>query len=141
MRLTLVLMNKLLTATAAFVLAAGFPAAAQHQPPPQHRQHSSDHAAITGNWKLSTESRHGKLNGFFRIKQEGSKLSGTCEVEGHGVKQMSGTIDGKKVTLSVPFDEGKMTLTFTGTVDGEKMSGSTDLAGPWTASRETKGNQ
>src|SRR5262245_49742401 len=117
-------MKKLCTAIAVVFLSAAMLAAEQAQ-------------KIAGNWKVSMETPHGKMVGVFKIQQDGSKLSGTCETERHGSNPLRGTVDGSKVTLSVAMNDGHMTFRFNGTVDGAKMSGETEPNGAtWTATRE-----
>ena len=127
-------MNKLLAAIPVLVLGAGLPATPQHQAPPHYSQNSSDHAQVAGNWQLSVDTPHGKMGGVLRIRQEGAKLSGTCQIEGHETAQVTGVINGKNVSLNVSFQERETTVKFEGSVDGEKMTGSTEF-GAWTASR------
>jgi len=125
-------MSKILTAIAVLVLGTSFTVRAQHQHPSSH-----DSEKIAGNWQLSMESRHGKLGGVLKIQQDGSKLEGICEIENHGSNPLTGTIDGKKVVLNVSIGDGHMTFKFNGTVDGAKMSGSTEPHGAaWTATRQ-----
>ena len=117
-------MNKLLiTALAVFVLGA-----AAQQPEP---------AKIGGNWQVSMETPHGTIGGVFHIQQEGSKLSGTCEIEGHGSSAITGTIEGKKVALNISIQAVQRSFTFNGTVEGAKMTGSTDPQGAmWKATQQ-----
>jgi hypothetical protein len=57
-----------------------------------------------------------------QIQQDRSKLGGTFEDES-GSSQMTGSIAGNKVSFSVQIPGRPMTLALTGTVDGDKMSG------------------
>ena len=132
MRLTLEYMNKLLTVIAVLALGA-VTVTAQHQVPAPVSA-SSDDGKIAGNWQVSIETPHGKRAGVFRIQQEGSKLSGVCEIEGHGSNPITGTIEGKEVALNVTLHQ--MTLKLKGAVDGAKMSGSSDQGVTWTATRQ-----
>lgn len=93
---------------------------------------------MAGNWQFSMETPHGKMAGVFKVQQQdGAKLSGVCEIENQGSNPMTGVIDGKKVEMSVSVHDGQMTFKFSGTVDGNKMSGSTDPQGAtWTATRQ-----
>jgi len=123
-------MNKLLTAIAVLVLGASFTVSAQHQRPSYH-----DSIKIAGNWKLTMDTRHGKMPGVLKIQQDGSKLSGVCETEHQGSSPLSGTIEGQNVVLNVSVKDGR-TFKFNGTVEGAKMSGTIEQGGAWTATRE-----
>jgi hypothetical protein len=57
------------------------------------------------------------------LEQHGSKLSGTFR-DPHHTCPVSGTIDGKNLSFEVQFQAARpYTIAFKGTVDGEKMSG------------------
>jgi len=75
------------------------------------------------------------MKGPLEVKQDGSKLTGTYELEQIGSMTLTGKVEGDKVSFSMEVPGPGLTLTFTGTVEGDKMSGSTDHAGNWTASR------
>lgn len=96
----------------------------------------SESAKIAGTWKMSMETPHGMVSGPLQVKQDGSKLTGTYEVEHIGSMSLTGTVDGKKVSFSMAIPGADMTLTLTGTVEGDKMSGGSDHAGPWNATRQ-----
>ena len=51
---------------------------------------------------------------------------------------MSGTVDGKRVSFSIEIQGGQK-ITFSGVVNGSKMSGTTDPeGGDWSATRAPK---
>ena len=90
---------------------------------------------IDGKWQMSLDTPHGPMKGPLQIQQDGSKLSGTYELEMFGKMTLTGKVEGEKVSFNLEVPAAGMTLAFTGTVDGDKMSGSTDHAGNWTATR------
>ncbi|HEV3200926.1 MAG TPA: hypothetical protein VGZ73_23645 [Bryobacteraceae bacterium] len=96
----------------------------------------SESAKIAGKWQMSVETPHGPMKGPLEVKQDGSKLTGTYELDHIGSMTLTGKVEGDKVSFSMEVPGPGLTLTFTGTVEGDKMSGSTDHAGDWTATRQ-----
>jgi hypothetical protein len=115
---------------------------------------ASDQANVAGTWQISWQVRLGTARATVRLKQDGSKLSGTFQ-EMAVSSNLAGSIQGKNLTFDVEFP-GKRpyTIEFTGTVDGEKLSGTSRAKGvegagaylghggevvqpdhPWTATR------
>ena len=91
--------------------------------------------AIAGQWQMSMQTPHGPMKAGLQVKQDGAKISGTCDMDHMGSLALTGTVDGKKISFSIEVQEGQK-ITFSGTVDGNKMSGTTDLeGGEWTATR------
>ena len=91
---------------------------------------------VAGNWQMSIETPHGNMQGPLKIQQDGSKLSGTYELEQMGTLAVTGTLEGDKVTMSMEVPGAGVTVVMTGKVDGNKMSGSSDHAGNWTATKQ-----
>lgn len=100
-------------------------------------QQKAEPARIAGSWKMSMETPHGTVEGPLQVQQDGSKLTGTYEVEHFGLMPLSGTVEGNKVSLKIEVQGGQVTIGITGTVDGGKMTGTTELGGNWSANRET----
>ena len=95
---------------------------------------SSAGPAVAGNWQLSWTSAKGKeQQGTVQIKQEGKKLSGTFEGK-RGSAALKGSLQGTQISFSVKMPKGESA--FTGTVDGDKMSGTTEEGASWTATRQ-----
>ena len=94
-----------------------------------------DAARIAGKWQLSMDTPHGTVQGDLQVQQDGSKITGNYAVEHIGTMALSGKIEGNQVSLKIEVPGGEVTLSFTGTVEGEKMSGRTELGGSWTARR------
>jgi hypothetical protein len=90
---------------------------------------------IAGKWQLSMETPHGMVKGDLQLKQDGSKLSGTYVVEHMGTLALTGSVDGQKVSFSMDVPNSDQTFGFSGTLDGEKMSGTTAQGGTWSAAR------
>ena len=96
-----------------------------------------DTAKVAGNWQMSFESPHGTMQAALRIEQDGSKLSGTCDMEPLGSMALNGSAEGNKVSFSIEVKERQLTLTFNGKVDGDKMSGTAKpMDSAWMAKRQ-----
>jgi hypothetical protein len=83
---------------------------------------NSQSANIAGAWQISWQGRDGSQQATMQVQQDGSKLSGAFQDES-GSSQLTGSIAGNKVSFSVRIQRRPMTVAFTGTVDGEKLSG------------------
>ncbi len=84
---------------------------------------------LTGKWQFSWEARIGTESGILRLEQADSKLTGSYQ--GHLVSSnLSGTIQGNNVSINLDFAGAHpFTIIFTGTVDGDKMSGKFSIGG------------
>jgi hypothetical protein len=91
--------------------------------------------AVAGQWQMSVQTPHGPMKAGLQVKQDGTKINGTCESDHMGSLVLHGTVDGNKISFTIEVQEGQK-LTFSGTIDGKKMSGTTDLEnGEWSATR------
>jgi hypothetical protein len=78
---------------------------------------------IGGAWQLSWQGRDGSQRATVQIQQDGSKLSGTFQGP-RGSSALTGSVNGNNISLSVRMQGRRtVTLAFTGTIDGDKMSG------------------
>jgi hypothetical protein len=102
---------------------------------PLFAQERVEPARIEGKWQMTMDTPHGSVQGPLQVKQDGAKLSGTYSVEHMGELSFTGTVDGKKVSISMEVPGGEQKFGFSGTVDGDKMSGTTEMGGNWKASR------
>ena len=101
-------------------------------------QESNATASASGIWLMTWtnekgDTRHATLD----IQQEGEALSGTANLQGgpiNGAFGLTGTVRGNRIVLSVKAYWHH--ASFTGTVDGSKMSGSTHDGRPWSAAHE-----
>jgi hypothetical protein len=80
-------------------------------------------ATLAGKWQFSWEARIGTERGTLQLEQADSKLTGSYR--GNLVAQkVSGALDGDKIVLNFDFQRSHpFTIIFTGTVDGDKMTG------------------
>ena len=78
------------------------------------------------------DTRHATLH----IEQKGEALSGTADVQGgprNGTFRLTGNVRGNQIVLSVKVYWHH--ASFAGTVDGNKMSGTTHDGRPWLATK------
>ncbi|MCX6628640.1 MAG: hypothetical protein NTW28_13535 [Candidatus Solibacter sp.] len=95
-------------------------------------------AAVAGMWQLSMQTPHGPMNAGMQVKQDGTKINGTCNTDHTGTVTLAGTVDGKRISFSMEIPGGPK-ITFSGTVEGNKMGGTTDFeGGAWSAARAPK---
>ena len=91
-------------------------------------------AKVAGTWKLDLDTPHGPMPGALQLKQDGSKLSGSVDVEHMGSMPLVGEVEGKKLSFTIEIQSNQK-VTFSGTVAGDKISGSMDQGGSWSATR------
>ena len=89
---------------------------------------------VTGTWKLTVDTPHGQMPGALQLKQDGSKLTGSVDVEHMGSMPLVGQVEGTKLSFSIEIQDSQK-ITFTGTVAGDKMGGSMEQGGSWSATR------
>ena len=81
--------------------------------------------AIDGKWEITINSPMGAQKAQLDVKADGAALSGTQTAQGSTQALANGKVDGNTVTWSANITNPMpMTLDFTGTVDGDKISGS-----------------
>ena len=103
-----------------FILVCTLAVAAQEHP-----------AHLSGKWQISWEARIGTEQETMQLDQSGANLTGT--IQGHlGTNKISGTIDGKNVTLNAEIQGTKtFNMVFHGVIEGDKatqkMSGKFDI--------------
>jgi len=96
---------------------------------------AADTPTITGKWQFLLEMPHGKRAGVLALQQDSAKLGGTCELQEHGTSTVVGSVQGAKVSMKIELHGTSFTLL--GTVEGDKMSGTTEPAGgTWKATRD-----
>src|SRR3984957_11249318 len=89
----------------------------------QDSQSNNSPPNIGGAWQISWEGRGGSQQATIQIQQDGSKLSGTFQGS-QGSTPLNGSVGGDNISFSVQVQGRRtMTLIFTGTIDGDKMSG------------------
>jgi imidazolonepropionase-like amidohydrolase len=89
---------------------------------------------VTGTWELTVQTPRGERESKAELKMaEDGKVTGEVTGEGGTTRIESGRVEGDAVTLELSFAAGPrtMTATYTGTVEGESMTGSVSM-GPMT---------
>lgn len=81
-------------------------------------------ALLTGKWKVHNNVAGNESDSDCTFTQTVNDLTGSCTTDKDPVK-ISGKVDGKKVTWSYKSDYNgtPLTVTYTGTVDGDKITG------------------
>ena len=105
---------------------------------------SAPSADLTGRWDVDIEYAAGSSRHALHLRQRGNDIEGSHQ--GNFVsRDLVGTIDGDKVRLRSAYGEehgDALMFTFTGTVNGEAMSGELDmgeyLGARWTARRNVR---
>jgi len=83
---------------------------------------------LAGSWQFSWEARIATERGILRLQQDGTQLKGGYTGPG-GSPVASGTVNGNNVSINLAFSGvHPFTIVFTGTVDGDKMSGKFQIA-------------
>lgn len=87
-------------------------------------------ADITGTWNFNVETDMGSGTPTMTFKQEGTALTGTYKGQ-LGEAPLHGTVEGNKVEFSFEVSPtgDKITIKYAGTLDGNTMKGTVDLAG------------
>jgi hypothetical protein len=96
--------------------------------------------SIDGKWNTVVKSPMGDQKSLVTFKQDGSTLSGSGEAQGNTTQLQDGKIDGNAVSWKIAITSPMpMTLEFTGTVDGDAMSGTVKAGAfgsfPWSGTR------
>jgi hypothetical protein len=90
--------------------------------------------AVDGTWNLTMQTPMGERNATLVVTSQGGTLSGKQSGDGGATDIFDGTVSGNdaswKISITNPMP---LTLQFTGTVDGDKMSGkmSAGALGSW----------
>jgi len=91
---------------------------------------------LSGKWQMTIDTPHGVMKGPFTIGGDGTKLTATLVTEMFGSVSGTGTSEGATVSFSLTVPGADHEFTFSGKVDGDKMSGETMFGGAWSAVRE-----
>jgi hypothetical protein len=81
-----------------------------------------------GNWNLVVVTPMGERQATLSARTDGNALKGSQAADGNSAEIFDGTVDGNAVAWKVSIiDPMPMTLEFSGTIDGDKLSGSVTL--------------
>ncbi len=83
-------------------------------------------ANVAGKWQLTTESPRGTQTSTFTFEQEGNVLTGTVVTQRGESPINSGSVEGNVVTFTIVRRMGdrSMEMAYTGTLDGDTITGS-----------------
>jgi len=96
---------------------------------------------VTGTWESLVESPQGNLTSTATYKQEGETLTGT-HVGQMGEVPLKGTVKGNVITYTITVNaQGEQfTITYSGKIDGDTITGTADFGGmgsaTWTVKRK-----
>ncbi len=95
----------------------------------------ANYADVSGKWEVNLASDHGEFTNIAEFEQDGENIIVTI-----GEYKGKGTLVGNEITweitLSTPM--GDMDASFSGTVDGDSMSGDVEISGmtlEWTGKK------
>jgi len=97
---------------------------------------------IVGSWDVTTSSPVGDTTNAMVISQDGDKLKAVAKGDGGELPYDKIEAAGANVTfvLTIDYQGQPMTITYTGVVDGQKMTGDCDFGGlaqgTWSAARK-----
>jgi hypothetical protein len=81
-----------------------------------------------GNWSLVVVTPLGERRGTLSLKTEGTTLTGSQSADGNSAEIFDGSVTGDAISWKVSItDPMPMTLEFTGTIDGDEVTGSVIL--------------
>jgi len=80
-----------------------------------------------GTWNLTMQTPMGERRSTLTLSTAGGTLTGTQQAEGDTTEIAEGTVNGNDVSWKVAITNPMpLTLTFSGTVDGNSLNGSAD---------------
>jgi hypothetical protein len=85
---------------------------------------------VTGTWESTVESPQGTLVSKATYKQEGETLTGT-HVGQMGELPLKGTVKGDQISYTLTVDVGgqSLTITYSGKVSGDTITGTAEFSG------------
>jgi hypothetical protein len=103
---------------------------------------------VSGEWEMTSQGRQGEVTSTIKIVQDGENITVTMPGRGRGGEvgepmEAQGTIKGNDIQWKVVREtqRGTFEMVYTGTVDGDSMSGQMtmsmgDRTSDWTATRK-----
>ena len=97
-------------------------------------------ANVSGTWSLTVESQEGTATPSVKFVQSGEKLSGVYRGR-MGESKLEGTLQGNAIqfTVTLRLQDQSFVTSYSGTVDGDTMSGRVQFedgaAGKWSGKR------
>jgi hypothetical protein len=101
---------------------------------PASGQDTSAAIDLTGTWLFSWTAKNEEQRQLaMKLTQNGSQLSGSVDWGRQSPAQVKGALNGNQVSLNMKF---RRKVSLTGTVNGDKMSGTGSKGVPWSATRQ-----
>ncbi len=97
---------------------------------------------VSGDWEITVSTQRGEMTWDVNFKQDGSSLSVTMSGP-RGDSTGEGTITGNEIewTITRETPRGEMTMTWSGEVEGDTMSGEVQFgsfgSASWTGTKKT----
>ena len=126
--------------TVALVAVLGLAVTAYAQEKPKEQPKEAPAVNVTGTWDMSVETPQGTMSLSSTFKQEGEKLTGTQSSQ-MGETALEGSVKGNDIVFAIVFNaQGQdITITYTGKIDGDTMSGTIEFgsfgSASWTAQK------
>ncbi|MCO5131087.1 MAG: hypothetical protein M9932_11035 [Xanthobacteraceae bacterium] len=80
--------------------------------------------SVDGNWNITMSTPMGERNATLELKTAGGALTGTQAADGNSGAIFDGTVNGNDIAWKIDITNPMpLTLSFTGSVDGDAMSG------------------
>jgi hypothetical protein len=90
--------------------------------------------SIAGTWRLTWTSKQGQQrNKLVQLQQTGNTLTGSAQGK-RGTNPLAGRLNGNQITFHMNLPKRRMR--FTGSIDGNLMSGTTRSGLAWSAARQ-----
>ena len=84
--------------------------------------------AVDGNWKITLSTPLGDRDATLTLKSDGGTLTGKQAADGTEADIVEGTVSGNDVAWKAAItDPMPLTLAFSGTVDGDSISGDVSI--------------
>jgi hypothetical protein len=102
---------------------------------------SAQDVNVTGDWEMTTQSPRGERTSDVHFEQDGEKLTVTMQLRGEEATA-EGMVKGNKIEWSITRNtqRGEFTISYSGTIDGDSMSGEAQMGDfgtmEWTAKKK-----
>lgn len=133
-------MNRARVLSIALAVVLGLAVTASAQEKPKETPKETPAPNVTGSWDMAVETPQGTMSLTAALKQDGEKLTGT-QTSQMGEIALEGSVKGSDIAFAIVINmQGQdMTITYTGKIDGDTMSGTIEFSGygssTWTAQK------
>ena len=96
--------------------------------------------SVDGNWNITMSTPMGERNATLALQSAGNTLTGTQAADGNSGEIFDGTVNGNNIAWKISITNPMpLTLEFTGTVDGDSISG--EMGVGWASTKENDREQ